>query len=287
MGKTQLQKHMDELEEMTSGNSKDAVTFAGRGLELLKSMIGLGNLSKSKGGAGETEADEDPEDAADTNEDHDATDEGLKKSTANGGELTNADEDPEDPADTGNEASGGSIITNKGKKISKDGSAAVKKSFEFDEDKFKKSVETTYEDVIDASEAVAELAKSVKVIGRAHNDNSALIKSVLEQNVTLARAVGELLKSSASIAAELESIKNQPVAPASGFVVMSKKEGTDSNKTPKGLQKSDIQDALVDAMNSGHEEAGTLLKRLGVCHSPQDIKNFVDNVLPDDIRETL
>lgn len=283
---TKLEKHMEELEEMTSGNSKDAVTFAGRGLELLKSMIGL---SKKAGDAGEEDADEDPEDPADTNEDQGEIKNAgkMKKSTRNGGDLEDADEDPDDPAQTGEDAEGGSIITNKGKKIPKSGSPAVKKSYEFDEDRFEKSFADTYEDVIDASEAVADLAKSVKVIGQAHNENASLIKSVISQNVVLAKAVSELLKSNASIAAELESLKKQPVtSPATGFVVMQKKASAE-DQTSKSLQKSDIQDAIVDALNEGHAEAGTLLKKLGVIHSHADIKDFVENILPEDIREKL
>lgn len=287
MGKEQkMEKHLAELEELTSGNSKDAVTFAGRGLELLKSLIGGKSLSKKVDDAADTEEiDEDEEDPAETGEKQGKAKTAMEKSVHNGGDLEDADEDPEDPADTGEDAEGGSIITNKGKKIPKNGSPAIKKSYTFDEKHFEKSFVETYEDAIDASEALADLAKSVTVIGNAHNENAALLKSVMKQNVVLAQAVGELLKSQASIAAELEAIKGQPVnAPAPGFLMMSKK--ADSAGASTSLRKSDIQDTLTDLMNSGYEGANQLLKKLGVIHNQVDLKDFVDN-LPEDIQEKL
>lgn len=286
---SKMEKHLQELEEMTSGNSKDAVTFAGRGLDLLKSIIGMNTMSKKAGEAGEEDADEDPEDPAETKEDQGEIKNAgkIKKSVRNGGDLENADEDPEDPAQAGDDASGGSIITNKGKKIPKAGSSAVKKSYEFDEETFQKSFEETYEDVIDASEAVAELAKSVKVIGQAHTENADLIKSVISQNVVLAKAVGELLKSNASLAADIESLKKQPAtSPAPGFVVMSKKAESAGEGAVR-LAKSDIADVITTAMNEGYEGANTLLKKLGVCHTQHDLKEFVDYVLPDDLKTQL
>jgi hypothetical protein len=255
-------------------------------LDLLKNMLGL---NKSAGEADEEEADDEPEDPSETNEDQGEIKNAgkIEKSVKNGGDLEDADEDPDDPAQTGDGAKGGSIITNKGKKIAKESSAAVKKSYEFDEQLFAKHFEETYGEVVEASEAVAELAKSVKVIGNAHNENSVLLKSVMEQNVVLAKAVGELLKSNASIAAELNEIKAQPVnAPSAGFVVMTKKADK-ADTSAKSLRKSDIQDAIVDAMNNGHEDASQLLKSLGVIHDQAGLKDFYDNVLPDDIKESI
>lgn len=288
MGKTKLEKHMEELEEMTSGNSKDAVTFAGKGLDLLKSIIGL---SKKAGDAGEEDADEDPEDPADTNEDQGEIKNAgkIEKSVRNGGDLEDADEDPDDPAQAGDDAEGGSIITNKGKKIPKSGSPAVKKNYEFNEQTFEKSFYESYEDVVDASEAVAELAKSVSIIGRAHNSTNTLLKSVMEQNTVLAKALGEVLKAQASMAAEMNELKKQPASePAPGFVVMQKK--ADSIKAgSKSLRKSDVQDTITDAMNAGHEDAAYLLKSLGVInpYDQEALQHFVDKVMPEDIREKL
>jgi hypothetical protein len=288
--KTKLEKHIEELEEMTSGNSKDSVTFVGRGLELLKSIIGINApLAKKKGRDASDvteEEDEDPEDPADTNEDQDeAKNAGKMKKSANGGEIEEADDDPEDPAQAGDDAKGGSIITNKGKKIAKAGSAAVKKSIEFDEELFQKSFVETYADAIDASEALADLAKSFVEIGNAGNESRSLIKSVIKQNTVIANVIAELLKSQASLSAEMELIKKQPVdAPQQGFVIMSKK--LDSKNAPIKLNKSDIQDTLTDLMNDGLDGANMLLKKLGVIHNQADLSDFIDN-LPDEIREKI
>jgi hypothetical protein len=270
-----LQKHIEELAELeknTSGGAHDAVTFTGKGLELLKSIFRAGKLSKKS---------EDEDEDYDDEDDLEKSDSSLR----NGGGLEEADEDPEDPADTGEDeeggAKGGSIITNKGKRIPKKGSPAVK-HYEFDEERFEKNFIEEYAEVLDATPALAELAKSFAEVGQAVTATNATIAEIQRQNVILAKAVAELLKSNAALASDLELIKKQPVnTPASGFVVMQKKEG----HTPKTLRKSDIEDTLIDLMNAGKVEP-MLVKKLGAIRNQQELEAFVES-LPYEVRELL
>jgi hypothetical protein len=271
--KTKLEKHLEELEENTSGGSKDAVTFAGKGLSILSNLFK--SLNKKADPVEEDEVDDEEE------EEEDVKPRKVKKNAkkANGGDYEESDEDIEDPADDD-----GNIIANKGKKISKDSlkSAVSKNDRSFDERRFAKSMDE-HEDILDASPALKELSKAVRLMGKSMGSTNEQVEVVIEQNTALVKAVRELLKSNAALASDLELVKKQPVnAPATGYVVLNKQSA--GGKEVR-LSKSDIQDSLTDFVNDGLVDA-RLLRDLNSVRGDADLRNFVDN-LPASVREKL
>ncbi|KIL42071.1 hypothetical protein SD70_02490 [Gordoniibacillus kamchatkensis] len=262
-GKTKLEKHLEELGENTSGGAHDAVTFSGKGLSFLNRLFKSATKKK-------------PVD--DEDDDYDDDEDELDKN-ANGGDLEEEDEDPDDPADK----NGDDIISNRGQRKPKDSlQNAVSKSMHFDEIRFEKSVEDEFGDILDATPALAELAKSMKALGKSMNGAVATIQEVQEQNLILAKAVRELLKSQAAMAADLELVKKQPAtSPATGFVVLNKGEGGKGRK----LSKSEIEDSLTDLMNAGMVDPRTV-SRLSYLRSDSELREFVDS-LPQSVREKL
>lgn len=283
MGKTKLEKHLEALEENTSGGAHDAVTFSGKGLGFLRDLFKSSKKDEEDRLKDEDEDEEDMDDDEDEDEDEKPTKKSrrAKKNEANGGDLEEEDEeDLEDPGQQGED----DIITNHGKHVK--GKGAVKKNARtFDERRFAKSFnefEDTHEDVLDASDALRDLTKHVRSLAKSHSGVHDGIEEVRQQNLVLAKAVRELLKSNASMAADLELVKKQPAgAPASGFVVMSKNE---SGKTRK-LSKSDIQDVVEDAMVEGLVDNMTF-GRLGRCNTQQELQAYVD-ALPSDVQARL
>jgi cobalamin biosynthesis protein CobT len=276
---TKLEKHLEALGEETSGNAHDAVTFSGKGLGFLRDMF----KGAKKRDEDDMDDDMDEDDLDDDDEDEDEDEDRTKKSrkarkNANGGDLEEEDdEDLEDPGQQGDDE----IITNHGKRVK--GEGAVKKNArQFDVRRFEKSFDefnSDHEDVLDASDALSDLSNQVRKLGKSTH---AGMNEIREQNLVLAKAVRELLKSNAALAADLEQVKKQPVsAPPSGFVVMSK---NDDGKARR-LSKSDIQDVVEDAMYDGLVDSGTLA-RLGACRSQQELKAYVDG-LPADVQSRL
>jgi hypothetical protein len=318
--KTKLEKHMEELREMTSGGAHDAVTFSGKGLSFLKDLFKSSKKAKKDDMYMEEDEDEleeneeEDEDEEETyrkktkksarkkemrleddedeyeDEDEDEEEEYRKKrrktkkntmgnyKEANGGVWEEEDEDPEDPAEDDD-----SIIQNKGKRIPKKKiRSAVSKNAYFDEERFAKSF-NEYEEVFDASPALNELAKSVRSLGKSANATQEMIEELQEQNMILAKAVQQLLKSNAALAADLEVIKKQPVTtPATGFLGLSKKQGDGQMKR---LSKSEIEDVLNEAMLAGEIEPERVA-RLGSIRSEAELRHFVEN-LPAAVRERL
>lgn len=282
MAKTKLEKHLEELEENTSGGSHDAITFSGKGLGFLRDLFK--SSKKDDKDRFDDEDDDDDEDMEDDDDDEDEDEKTKKKSRrakkneANGGDLEEEDDEEDDPGQEGEEE----IITNHGKRVK--GTDAVKKNaHNFDERRFEKSFrnfEEEHSDVLDASDALADLSKHVRTMAKATNSGMADLR---EQNVLLGKAVRELLKSNASLAADLELVKKQPTGnPAPGFVVLNKGE---TNGKGRRLSKSDIQDVVTDAMNNGLVDSRTL-SSLRTLNTEAELSNYVNN-LPASVRELL
>jgi len=275
--KTKLQKHMEELGEETSGGSHDAITASGRGLSFLERLF----KSANKKDEYEDDMDDNDDDDEDEDDEEDVPAKKVKKSEGKSSKKVNQetleDEDEDDLEDPGDGEE--EIIANKGERVK--GAAALGKSRAFDERRFQKSMEE-YEDVMDATPALENLAKSVRLLGKSSNATQEQIGQVIEQNVLLGKAVRELLKSNAALASDVELIKSQPgTSPSNGFVVFNKNESGAA-----GVSKYDIQDALTDAMNDGHDEAPDLLKNLSRVNDARALKKFVSE-LPEDIKNRL
>ncbi|UOF90781.1 zinc ribbon domain-containing protein [Fodinisporobacter ferrooxydans] len=314
MDKTKLKKHLEDLGEQTSGGAHDAITFSGKGLGFLRDLF-KGAKHKNVEDE-ETEEDDDdliecPECGEECDEDcnfcpncgcdledaegkeekskkgkktkkHDMANMKKSKNAANGGELDEEnEEDLEDPGQEGDEE----IITNKNKRIKKDSlkSAVKKNTRTFDERRFVKNIdefEEEHVDVLDASPALQELSKNVRYLAK---NTNVQIQEIADQNILLAKAVRELLKSNAAMAADLELIKKQPAtSPATGYVVLNKQAG--SSKARK-LRKSEIEDVVTDAMNDGLVEPMALAK-LGTLRTQDELQSFVES-LPDEVQERL
>jgi hypothetical protein len=268
--KTKIEKHLEELGEGTTGGAHDSVTFAGKGLALLK---GLFTSSKKL-----EKSDEDDDDSDD--DDDDLEERKTKKNAKiNGGDLEEEDEDSEEPSSGSN-----SIIANKGQRIPKDSlqTAVSKNGRVFDERRFAKSMEE-YAEVYDGSAALSDLAETIRTLGKSMRGTNESIAEVKEQNVILAKALREVLKSNAALASDIELIKSQPATnPASGFVVLNKQEG---NGQSRRLSKSDIQDTLTDLVNDGVLESKHLAN-LGRARTDAELNKFVQD-LPAAARERL
>lgn len=278
MAKTKLQKHLEELGENTSGGSHDAVTFSGKGLGFLSGLF-----KSAKKDEEDFEDEDDLEEGMDEEEDEEEDEKPKKKSRrakkneANGGDLEEEDEDDlEDPGQEGEEE----IITNKGKRVK--GTGAVKKNTRnFDERRFEKSLndfEEDHADVLDASEALADLSGHVRSMAKSTNAGFAELR---EQNVLLGKAVRELLKSNAALAADLELVKNQPAtSPSTGFLTyeLAKSEGEKGRK----LRKSEVADIIAEAMNDGLVESRSLAQ-LSRLNTQAELQHFV-NGLPSEVR---
>lgn len=293
---TNLKKHLELLGENTSGGSHDAVMFSGKGLELLKSLPGMKNLFKNSKKAEE----EDDEDEDDEKESFQKSGDNTRypQSRRNGGDLEEEDEDPDDAADTNeeeNEANGdrGSIISNKGKRTKKSSlkSAVSKNDYRHDERNFQKGFED-HEEVLDASPALKQLVAEVNAMGKRFAKSQAgtseatheALEVVMQQNAVLGRVVGELLKSQAALAGEIELIKKTPVGqPHPGVLSYEMKKNDGS--TGRKLRKSDIEDAINDAMDQGFADPN-LLTQLAYVRNDADLRQFVED-LPDDIRKTI
>lgn len=278
MGKTKLEKHLEELEESTSGGSKDAVTFAGKGLNVLRDLF---KSSKKEDDEDDKEIDDEDDD-----EDEEEEEEGKKaKKNANGGDLEEEDEDDlDDPGDEDND-----IISNKGKRTPKDKlKNAVSKNVQFDERRFAKSFDEDgeYAEAIDVEPLLGELTEHIRTLGKSANATQSQVGVLGDQNLILAKAVKELLKSNAAMASDLELIKKQPAtSPASGFVVITKNEGGKERK----LTKSDIQDVITEELNQESSDFETLnksLKKLGVARTKEDLQAVVE-MLPADLQGKL
>lgn len=279
MGKTKLEKHLEELGENTSGGAHDSITASGKGLAWIRELIKGSKKDEEDRLEDEEEDEEDMDDDEDEDEDGKSTKKSrrAKKNEANGGELEEEDDDEDDPGQEGEEE----IITNHGKRVK--GTGAVKKNARFDERRFEKSFddfEDEHADVLDASEALADLSKHVRSMAKSTN---AGMTELREQNVLLGKAVRELLKSNVSLAADLELVKKQPVGnPAPGFVVLNK---SDANGRGRRLSKSDIQDAVTDAMNEGLVDS-RVLSSLRTLNTEAELSNYVNN-LPASVRDRL
>lgn len=290
MAKTKLEKHLEELEESTSGNAHDAVTFSGKGLGFLRDLFkGAKKMDKDED---EDDMDDDLDDDLDDEEDEierkqkQSTRRAEKSKTRknrNGGDLEEEDDDPEDPGDDGDEE----IITNHGERLR--GEGAVKRAKKnagnrFDERRFVKSM-NEFEDVLDASPALEELTRAVRVLGKSASGTRAQVEAVMEQNVLLGRAVRELLKSNAALAADMELIKKQPAtSPAMGFAVMGARTGT-GQAGARRMSKSELADTITDLMSEGVADPQHLAM-LQRARTEAELTQFV-NSLPDAVRERL
>lgn len=274
-----LQKHLAALGDNTSGGSHDAVTFAGKGLQVLRDLFKHAKKDDYEG----TEEDEDEggegqEEPDDKRKKKSAMKKKASSRAANGGDLEEEDEEGlSDPGQEGDE----DIIANRGEH--KKGKGAVKKSAPvFDERRFEKSmreVEERNEDVLDASDALADLSKSMRLLAK---NAGAGLNEIQDGVVAIGGAVRELLKSQASLAADIELIKKQPAAvPSPGFIVLTK-NGDGKIRT---LKKSEIEDAVTDAVNQGLVD-GKMLSQLGSIRSQDDLKAYVD-ALPAKVQEML
>lgn len=272
---SKLQKHLEELEENTTGNSHDSVTFAGKGLSLLK------NLFKSAK-KGEDELEENDEDDEDEDEEEEKPKKKVKKEVkksvkANGGDLEDEDDDPEDPGQKGKDE----IITNKGKRVKGEGAVKKNASF-FDEVRFEKSfdeLEERHEEVLDASEALTDLAKQMRRMEKSTGEGMGELQNTV---LILGRALEKSLQAQSALAADMELIKKQPAtSPSPGYVVMTK----NTAGKVRTLSKSDVEDAVAEAMNKGLVDSSDLA-RLGTIRSQADLKAFVDE-LPASVQELL
>lgn len=271
-----LKKHLEELSDATSGGSHDAVTFSGKGLSI------LGRLFKSTKKKEDYEDSEEDKLEDELGEEEETQEKSGKKKVkksvkSNGGPLEEEDTDMDDPGQEGEEE----IITNKGKRIK--GEGVVKKNAPFfDERRFEKSFdefETQHEEVLDASDALSDLTRQMKYMAKSVSSG---IGELQESVRVLAKGLEHSLQAQASMAAELELIKKQPAsAPNPGFVVMTK----NASGKVRTLKKSEIEDAVTNAMNQGLVEASALV-RLGQARTQNDLIAFVD-ALPADVREML
>lgn len=272
---SKLQDHLDELGENTTGNAHDSVTFAGKGLSLLKNLF-KGAKKSDDEDLGEEE-DEEEEDEEETPKKKVKKE--VKKSVkANGGELEEEEEDIEDPGQKGKDE----IITNHGKRVS--GKGAVKKNASFfDEVRFEKSfddLEEKHEEVLDASDALTDLAKQMRRMAKSSGESMNELQNTV---LILGRALEKSLQAQSSLAADMELIKKQPVGnPSPGYVVMTK--STTGGKT-RTLSKSDIADVVADAMNEGLVDSSDLARLNGI-RSQADLQAYV-NDLPASVQEQL
>jgi len=164
------------------------------------------------------------------------------------------------------------------------GTGAVKKNARnFDERRFQKSFDAFEEEhgeVLDASDALADLTKHVRAMAKSNTAGIAELQSTV---MVLAKGLHQSLKAQASLAADLELIKKQPAtSPANGFVVLNK---TGANGKARSLSKSDIQDVVVDAMNDGLVD-NLAPARLQKCRTQAELQDFVES-LPADVQATL
>lgn len=308
---TKLEKHMEALEEATSGGAHDAVTFSGRGLGFLRELFKGAKKMSAKDeddmedglfddvdDEGDEERDDDAERDADEDEDEDTVKKTrrakksarAKKSSrkdweyeANGGDLEEVDyEDDEDPGQEGDEE----IITNHGRRVN--AKYAVQKNARgLDARRFAKSMQTfeqEYDDVLDASDALRELSKHVRVLGKSAAASQAGFAEVQQSLRLLAKAVGQSLQAQASMAADLELVKKQPGAmPSSGVFVMQK--GASGSSKGRKLSKSDIADVVNDAMIEGLVDHMTNA-RIATLYTQAELNDYVNN-LPAEVQARL
>jgi len=296
VAKTKLEKHMEELEEMTSGGAHDAVTFSGKGLGFLR------DLFKSNKKRDEEEEPEEEEEEEETSEEDDEEDEDEEKKEKGKGRkakksmrghagagktskevneetLEDEGEEEEDPG----EGEEDTVIANKGKRVNtKD--ALGKSERGFDEVRFEKSMtefESEYEDVLDASDALSALTGHFRDMAKSTNAGIAELQDSVR---LLAKGLEQSLKAQAAMASDLELVKKQPVgAPPTGIFAMAKSQDGSTSK----VSFYDVQDALTEAMNAGNEDAPQLLKSLSnISSNEQELRKFVKS-LPDEVKEYL
>lgn len=271
---SKLEKHLEELGEATSGNSHDSVTFAGKGLNFLRDLFKSTKKDDEEEELEESEEEEEEEEKPPQKKAK-KTKKNIKKSVRNGGDIEEEDEELDDPGQEGEEE----IITNKGKRMS--GKGAVKKNASFfDEVRFEKSFdefEENHGDVLDASDAITDLAKQMRRMAKSTSEGMSGLQNTV---LTLGKALEKSLEAQASLAAEMELIKKQPAtSPSMGYVVMSK----NAEGQPRTLSKSEIQDIVTDAVNEGLVNAQALT-RLGMARSQTELNAFVKS-LPENVQE--
>jgi hypothetical protein len=276
-----LQEHMAALGDNTSGGSHDAVTFAGRGLQVLRDLFKRAKKDNYEGSEEDEEEDEEGMEEEPVKKKKMKKKAGGKKYEANGGPLEDEDEEGlDDPGQEGEE----DIIANHGEH--KKGKGAVKKSEgTFDERRFQKNLdgfEDRNEDVLDASDALAELTKHVRTLAKSAGAMDTGMSEVQGTVFAIAKSQQALLKSVTGLAADLEQIKKQPgTAPAPGFVVMTK----NAAGKPRILAKSEIADVVAEAANQGLVD-GMSLRKLHSASTPEELNAFV-TALPADVQAML
>ncbi len=190
-------------------------------------------------------------------------------------ETLEEEEEEDDPG----EGEKDTVIANKGKRVNtKD---ALGKSIRgFDDRRFEKSMdgfEADYHDVLDASDAIGALAKSMRVMAKSTTDGI----EELQGNIRLlAKGLEQSLKAQAAMASDLEMVKKQPVGSQGGIYAMAKNTSGGNIK----VNFYEVQDALTEAMNHGSEDAMEMLKSLPQIQHDQKALTELVKSLPEDVK---